>query len=129
MGINGKLDDSPGPAIPTDAVNGLDEAAKRQRPLLVIGLHARTISCEVLWALWGVDPNGMRSSIVDDRPVLLPRVGSLPPFLILLRGGFGGLEHLIMLRLVDTFFDEPFTVTSPFAIFVLVGTFRCLLTG
>ena len=44
VGINGEPDDSSSPAIPADAVNGLDEIAKCQCLLLVIGLHAMTIS-------------------------------------------------------------------------------------
>ena len=60
VGINGEPDDSSGPAIPADAVNGLDEIAKRQCLLLVIGFHAITISRETVQALWGVDPTNPR---------------------------------------------------------------------
>jgi len=56
VGIHGETDDSPGSAIPADAVNGLDQVAKRQGLLLVIGFHAGTISQRVLRAPWGVDP-------------------------------------------------------------------------
>jgi hypothetical protein len=48
MGINGETDDSFGPASPADAVNGLDEVAKRKRLLLVIGFHAMTISRDIV---------------------------------------------------------------------------------
>jgi hypothetical protein len=58
VGIDGETDDSSSPAIPADAVNGLDEIAKGQSPLLVIGFHATTVSSEDLTALWGVDPTG-----------------------------------------------------------------------
>ena len=44
MGINGETDDSLGPAGSAHAVNSLDEVAKRQRLLPVIGFHAMTIS-------------------------------------------------------------------------------------
>jgi hypothetical protein len=43
VGIHGELEDSSGSAIPADAVNGLDEIAKRQCLLFVIGIHAMTI--------------------------------------------------------------------------------------
>jgi hypothetical protein len=43
VGINGKPDDSSGSAIPADAVNGLDEIAKGQRLLFVIGFHIQTV--------------------------------------------------------------------------------------
>ena len=56
MGIGSEPDDSSSPAIPADAANGLDEVAKRQCLLFVIGFHAPTISREALRALWGVDP-------------------------------------------------------------------------
>ena len=58
VGIHGELEDSSGSAIPADAVNGLDEIAKRQCLLFVIGIHAKTIYQEALGALWGVDPIG-----------------------------------------------------------------------
>jgi hypothetical protein len=58
VGINGEPNDSSGSAIPANAVNGLDEIAKRQCPLLVIGFHTVTISREVLRELWGVHPTG-----------------------------------------------------------------------
>jgi hypothetical protein len=58
VGINAEPDDSSSPAIPAGAVNGLDEIAERQCPLLVIGFHATTISSEALRVLWGVDPTG-----------------------------------------------------------------------
>ena len=48
MGVNGESDNSSSPAIPADAANGLDEFAKRQRPLLVTGFHVMTISWEVV---------------------------------------------------------------------------------
>jgi hypothetical protein len=41
----------------------------------------------------------------------------------------GGLEHLIVLRFLDAFFDELLAFASPFVILVLVGTFRCLVSG
>jgi len=56
--INGEPDDSLGVAIPANAVNNLDEVAKRQCLLFVIGFHAMTIRREVLRVLWGVDPIG-----------------------------------------------------------------------
>jgi hypothetical protein len=58
VGINGEPDDSLISAIPTDAVNGVDEIAKHQCPPLVIGFHATTIGWEVLRAPWGVHPTG-----------------------------------------------------------------------
>jgi hypothetical protein len=51
VGINAEPDDSSGPAIPADAVNGLDEIAEGQGPVLAIGFHATTVSCEGLRAL------------------------------------------------------------------------------
>ena len=39
VGVKSEPDDSPGPVIPTDAVDGLDEVAKRQSLLLVICFH------------------------------------------------------------------------------------------
>ena len=71
----------------------------------------------------------MRSSVVDDRFGLLPLIEGLKSFFLLFRGGSGGLQHLIVLRLVDAFFDEPFILTAPFVILVLVGTFRRLVPG
>jgi hypothetical protein len=41
--INGEPDDSLGVAIPANAVNNLDEVAKHQCLLFVIGFHAMTI--------------------------------------------------------------------------------------
>ena len=35
-----------------------------------------------------------------------------------------GLTHLIVLRSGDAFFDEPFVVASPFAIFIGTGSRR-----
>jgi hypothetical protein len=40
VGIEAEPNDSSSPTIPADAVNGLDQVAKRQCPLLVIGFHA-----------------------------------------------------------------------------------------
>ena len=62
VGIHGEPNDSSSPAIPTDAVNGLDEVAERQCLLLVIGSHGSTIAREALQALWGVDPTGIYGS-------------------------------------------------------------------
>ena len=59
MGINGEADHSFGSASPADAVNGLDEIAKRQCLLLVIGFHAMKINRETVQALWGVHPWGI----------------------------------------------------------------------
>jgi hypothetical protein len=39
VGINGKPDDSSSSAIPADTANGLDEVAKRQCLVFVIGFH------------------------------------------------------------------------------------------
>ena len=36
------------------------------------------------------------------------------------RGCPGGLDHLIVLRAGYTFFDEPFIVTAPLAVLVVV---------
>jgi hypothetical protein len=59
VGINAEPDDSSSSAIPADAVNGLDEIAERQYPLLVIGFHSTTISRNALRVLWGVHPWGV----------------------------------------------------------------------
>jgi hypothetical protein len=56
VGINGEPDDSSSSAVPADAVDGLDEIAKRQELLVVIGLHITTIRRVALLVLWGVDP-------------------------------------------------------------------------
>ena len=43
VGIKGETDDSSGSAIPADAVNGLDEIAKRQCLLVAISFHGLTL--------------------------------------------------------------------------------------
>ena len=53
MGINGEANDSSRSAIPTDAVNGLDEVAERQCLLLVIGFHDPLVlgaEVAIVWA-------------------------------------------------------------------------------
>jgi hypothetical protein len=42
--------------VPANAVDGLDEIAKRQELLIVIGLHLTTIRRVALRLLWGLDP-------------------------------------------------------------------------
>ena len=56
MGINGEPDDSSSFVVPANAVDGLDEIAKRQELLIVIGLHLTTIRRVALRLLWGLDP-------------------------------------------------------------------------
>jgi hypothetical protein len=56
VGINGEPDDSSSSAVPANTADGLDEIAKRQELLVVIGLHITTIRRVALRVLWGVDP-------------------------------------------------------------------------
>jgi hypothetical protein len=65
VGINGELDDSSGSAIPAGAINGLDEIAKRQCLLLVIGSHVSTIRYETPRAYGVFTPSGLPSRCHD----------------------------------------------------------------
>lgn len=47
---------------------------------------------------------------------------------LLLSLGSGGLEPLIVLCFGDALFNEPFTIASPFVIFILVGSHWHLVT-
>jgi hypothetical protein len=94
VGINGKPDDSSGSASSAGAVNGLDEIAKRQCLLPVIGFHAMTISRETVQALWGVHLWGVHPTEELMNPAASLSMSPSPEPILIMTLGFGRLGVL-----------------------------------